>query len=346
MKSGKNILLAVTLAGAFLLLKYDTLAADTALTALHDCVTRVIPSLFPYMVLSSFILALDLMRPLYRFIPMSVFKLPSCTAPVLITGLLCGFPVGAAGCASLYQSGRITKDEASRLCAISGHTSPAFLIGTVGALWDSKEFGAVLYGAGLVFALFSGIVMRFGCTSGVSDQYYPQTAVPKAVPAFCKAVTDAASSCLAVTGFIVFFRVACAAVTTVLPAMSDAFTATFEFSRGVIRGAELGGICGAAMTGFAVGFAGLSVFMQTMKYLSADEIPFLRVLVTKVLEGFFTAAVAVIYYHFHPMHPTEDALSGGTVPTISALLLPIFVLFTLHCAGYFLLRGNKCVRRS
>lgn len=347
MKSGKYILLTATLLAAFLLLKYDRIAAESALSALSACVRQVIPSLFPYMVLSSFILALDLAQPLYRFIPMSVFRLPSCTAPVFLSGLLCGSPVGAAGCASLYESGRITKDEASRLCAISSHTSPAFLIGTVGALWGSKKFGVVLYVTSISFAMFGGIVLRFRRTeqrpSSCSSSVFP---APKAIPAFCKAVTDAASSCLAVTGFIVFFRVMSSATSAVFPAMSDIFSVTFEFSQGAVRGAEIGGICGAALTGFAVGFSGFSVFMQILKYLSANEIPFTPVLITKLLEGLFTSAVAVIYYHLSPMQPIEDALSGKDILTPPALLVPIFVLFTLHFAGYFLMRRNKCVRRS
>lgn len=347
MKIKKTILGSIAIIAAILLLKYDTAAADSALSAMNICIKRVIPSLFPYMVLSSFILSLDLAEPFYRHIPMSIFRLPKCTAPVFLSGLLCGFPVGAVGCASLYENGRITKNEASRLCAIASHTSPAFLIGTVGTLWGSKKFGMILYLSSLIFAVFTGIVLRYwkieNHSSLIGSAAFP---LPKAVPAFCKAVTDAASSCLTVTGFIVFFRVAGNIASSVFPMLSDIFMVSFEFSSGVISGAGTGGLYGVALTGFAVGFSGFSVFMQIQKYLSEFDIPFYPIFFTKLLEGFFLAATSVIYYHLSPMQPLEDVLSSENIITPSTLSITIFVLVLLHFAGYFLMRKNKYVRRS
>lgn len=343
----KILLTTLSLTTAFLLLKYDQAVSDSALAALSTCIRLVIPSLFPYMVLSSFIIALDLAEPLYRLIPMSTFRLPSCTAPVFLTGLLCGAPTSAAGCASLCENGRITKNEAARLCALSSHTSPAFLIGTVGALWGSKSFGIVLYMTEVMFTLVNGIVLRFRKDEAHSSAC--MTAInpmPKAIPALCKSVTDAASSCLAITGFIVFFRVACTIASTVLPPLADLFSATFEFSSGAVQGAKLGGISGAALTGFAVGFSGFSVFMQILRFLSASDIPFAPLFKTKLAEGIVTAAVAVLYYLHSPMQPTADALSLQDILSAGEMLVPLFFIISLHFAGHFLLPQNYVARRS
>lgn len=347
MKMKKYLLSALVLSAAVLFLRYDREAADAALTALSSCIRQVIPSLFPYMVLSSLILSLDLAAPLCRLIPMRVFGLPACAAPVFITGLLCGFPVGAAGCASLCESGKITKQDAARLCAISSHTGPAFLIGVVGALWGSKRFGILLYTAGIIFAIVSGLVMRaYHPHAAVSELNQPVFPQPKVIPAFCRAVTDAASSCLAVTGFIVFFRVAAVVLSTVLPPLADLSAAVFEFSSGAIRGAQMGGISGACMTGFAVGFSGLSVMAQILKFLSPLDIPFAPVFTAKLIEGGLTAGISALWYLLSPMQPAADVLSSAAMLSAPAMLLPLCILTVLHAAGQFLMPGNKFAHKA
>lgn len=347
MKIRKTLLSVLVLAAAVLFLQYNTEASGAALDALSSCIRQVIPSLFPYMVLSSLILSLDLAAPLYRLIPMQVFGLPACTAPVFLTGLLCGFPVGAAGCAALCESGKITKQDAARLCALSSHTSPAFLIGVVGTLWGSKKFGIFLYAFAVLYAVVSGLVMRPSCrSSAFSVRNPPPFLQPKAIPAFCCAVTDAASSCLSIVGFIVFFRAAAVVLSSVLPPLTDLFAAVFEFSSGSVRGAQIGGMAGVCMTGFAVGFSGLSVCAQILRFLAPCEIPFAPVFAVKLVEGMLTAAAAAIFYLRSPMQPAEDALSSAVILSPPAMLIPLIVLTVLHTAGQFLLRGNKFAHRA
>ena len=57
------------------------------------------------------------------FLPMHI--------PVLLCGLLCGYPVGARLCADFRQRGQISPLEADCLLAICNHPSPMFLLGYV-----------------------------------------------------------------------------------------------------------------------------------------------------------------------------------------------------------------------
>lgn len=96
--------------------------------------TSVVPALFPFMVLSGLITAGGgvrmLMTPvhalLHRLIPISK---NGCY--VLVSGLLCGYPMGAKTCADFVREGRITAREGRFLMAICNHPSPMFLLGYV-----------------------------------------------------------------------------------------------------------------------------------------------------------------------------------------------------------------------
>ncbi len=103
----------------------------------------VVPALFPFLVLSTLIVAeggIDLLvRPLWGLLhPLFSLSIEGCY--VLASGLLCGCPVGAKTCADFFKEGRIPMWEARVLLAICNHPSPMFLAGYVCPLLP-KEIG-------------------------------------------------------------------------------------------------------------------------------------------------------------------------------------------------------------
>ena len=95
--------------------------------------SSVVPALFPFMVLSSVLSASGGVQALMRPFPV-VFRFAGLSADgwyVLLTGLLCGCPMGAKTCADLYAKGQISSGEAKFLFALCNHPSPMFLAGFV-----------------------------------------------------------------------------------------------------------------------------------------------------------------------------------------------------------------------
>ena len=102
--------------------------------------SAVVPALFPFMVLSSVLSASGgisrLMRPF-----LVVFRFSRLSANgwyALLTGLLCGCPMGAKTCADLLREKRIAPGEARFLFALCNHPSPMFLAGFVYPLFSGK----------------------------------------------------------------------------------------------------------------------------------------------------------------------------------------------------------------
>ena len=114
------------IAAFILLLIFGSSITETVRDSLALTISRVIPTLFPYMVLSSIAVNADLLRPLYSIIPTErIFSLPHESASVILTGMICGFPIGASGSAELYKRGCISQKDASVLCAVSSHNNGA-----------------------------------------------------------------------------------------------------------------------------------------------------------------------------------------------------------------------------
>ncbi len=94
--------------------------------------TSVVPALFPFMVLSGLIVSggglNQIMRP-FHIVLHPTLGLSNEGCYVLISGLLCGYPMGAKICTEFVSEGRISLREARFLMVICNHPSPMFILG-------------------------------------------------------------------------------------------------------------------------------------------------------------------------------------------------------------------------
>ena len=133
----KSVGLAILM--VFLLL-YPRFAAEGARYGLLLWYTSVVPSLFPFMVLSSLIVSSGgvslLMKPVRAFLgPWLPLSENGCYT--LISGLLCGCPMGAKTCGDFVREGKLSVQEGRFLMAICNHPSPMFLLGFVCPLFEA-----------------------------------------------------------------------------------------------------------------------------------------------------------------------------------------------------------------
>ena len=115
--------------------------------ALNTGLNVLLPSLFPFFVISD--LMIDILSSdsgavssLYK----KIFKMPKSTFGVFISGIISGYPVGAAQAYQLYENNIITKKDAEDLICFTNNSGPLFLICAVGcAMLGSMKAGIVLY---------------------------------------------------------------------------------------------------------------------------------------------------------------------------------------------------------
>ena len=88
-------------------------AIDGARQGIELCLRTVIPSLFPFFVLSILLTSSLLGSPLAVLRPLGrLFGMPDGAESLLIPAFLGGYPVGAQNVAAAFRSGQLTKPEA------------------------------------------------------------------------------------------------------------------------------------------------------------------------------------------------------------------------------------------
>lgn len=135
--------------------------------------SSVVPALFPFMVLSSLIVAsgsLSILMAPVRLVLGPLLGLSAEGCYTLLSGLVCGFPMGAKTCADFLSRGQISLREGKFLMAVCNHASPMFLLGYVYPLFHGNlplwKLLAAVYGPAFLLALPARLLYRNGAPTG------------------------------------------------------------------------------------------------------------------------------------------------------------------------------------
>lgn len=237
--------------------------ARSVSAALSLSVKAVVPAIAAF-VISYGILAPALTRLFFKMKRLRrFFRVSAGGMCMIFSGMFSGFPMGAVVYADLKRSKNITDDEGRALMPYSNNAGAAFLIGGVGAkMFSDAAFGAALF-LFQTAAVMAMLVLTRKKRSAPADTGEAKT--EKITPALvARAISNGGKTMIGVISFIVFFSVLGDGVVADIP-LGDVFGAAvrcfLEISGGMNALAGLGAF-GKAAAGFAVGFSGMSVYMQ------------------------------------------------------------------------------------
>lgn len=271
-----------------LILRNTDIAIDYMSRGLMLCAKTVIPSLFPFMVISEVIVSGGIGNRLLHRLSKPLGKLFGLSADgccAVLLGMLCGFPVGARCAVLSYEQGKTTREETERILCFSNNPSSAFMISAIGgSLWGSTRFGTALYITVLASSVLTGILIaqlsKNKKTVLDAARLEPISAPkPTAARLFCDAVRSSLWSMLLVCAYVVFFS---ALVGTFhympgvqrLPEAAKAFLfCIFELSSGVSQACTITSpLTAALLCAFAVGWSGISVHCQILSVCDGKKL--------------------------------------------------------------------------
>ena len=222
MKRWLLILCALGYAG--LLIARPQEASAAVQEALNLCLTRVIPSLFPFLAVTALLLRLGMaswLQGIFAPIIRPLTGLPGICAAPLLAGLLGGYPAGASATAGLYRDGLITRQEAELLLGFGNNCGCAFLYAFVGVgMLQSPRAGLWLVVIHALSALLTGTVLRrLGKNRGCPSLPCSLPSAPASLSAALSAsVRSAAVAMVNICAFVVLFRTGADLLPSGLPA--------------------------------------------------------------------------------------------------------------------------------
>ena len=187
---------------SILVLILDTkTAVESATTGIMLCLQTVIPSLFPFICLSSSLtnslsgIKFTFLQPLSR-----LCGIPHGTEGYFIVGILGGYPTGAACIAKGYAAGQLNRHDAENLLSFCSNAGPAFLFGMAAPLFSSPYIPWILWSVHIFSAILTGALLCKNRSVQPSYQHIVSNTPPASLQ---HALLVMASIC----GWVVLFRV-------------------------------------------------------------------------------------------------------------------------------------------
>lgn len=192
----------------FLLLKFPLLSAEGIRKGLELCAGTMIPSLFPFLVISSFAvssgitqLSTNKLETFFR----KVLGLSPTAGMVVFFSLWSGFPVGCSMASSLLSENKISSDEAKRIMLSSVNAGPAFVICAVGTMMlSSLKAGVIIYASLTSASLIITFLSRF-ILPELKEKNKTVSEAPDFSEALVTSVYSASKSMFSICGWILLF---------------------------------------------------------------------------------------------------------------------------------------------
>lgn len=242
-------------------------AVAGAQKGLFLCIETIIPSLFPFFLLSNFLTDIVSGHNIPFAAPfLRIFRISPGSEGLLLTGLLGGFPIGAQCVSHSFEKGSISAENAERMLIICNNCGPAFLFGMAASIFKEWYIPWFLWAIQVASVLMSAALIP-GIPSTVTPGRSSQASLPAALQ---RSLRSLATVC----GWVILFRIVITFLDVwilwLLPTeLQCAITGIFELSNGCfdlvrIRNTGLRFVLCAGI----LNFGGICVFLQTFSIIS------------------------------------------------------------------------------
>ncbi|MCD7755071.1 MAG: hypothetical protein LUJ09_01850 [Firmicutes bacterium] len=187
--------------GLLLLILDGKTALSGATEAVWMCLRVVIPSMFPFFLLSILLTGAfggtgaRWLTPIGRLL-----KIPGGSETIFLTGLLGGYPSGAQATAQAWRAGLLEQDEAERMLGFCSNAGPSFLFGVLSSKFPAGWMLWLLWVIHILSAVAVGAILP-----GAKQKR--RTELPAQPVTLAQAMERALRITANVCGWIVIFRV-------------------------------------------------------------------------------------------------------------------------------------------
>lgn len=305
------------------------LDARTAIIGAQDgvnmCLTAVVPSIFPFLVLSGFLTSsirganAYLLRPLSRLL-----GIPKGTEGIFLTGVLGGYPIGAQEVHTAWSNGQLNIVQANRMLSFCNNAGPAFLFGILGAQFPEYWMLWLLWGIQILSSILISLILPG--RSNNSDFQGQSNPI-----SFVYALKRGVSTMGYICGWIILFRILIAFLDRWLlwlfPTSIQVMICGFlELANGCCSVNSIGSVGLRFIISSAVlTFGGICVLMQTASIIKGLSIR--RYLLGKTLQVIISVWLAVLAQNL--LFPAEYKIPFSN--SITMIIAVILIIFFIIC---------------
>ncbi|MBR5272651.1 MAG: hypothetical protein IKU25_04575 [Clostridia bacterium] len=320
-----------------LIISKSASASDGVRQALSICANVIIPSLFPFMVFSAFVIKSGIYTKIGKIIgkPIGyIFNLPPLTAGAIIMGFIGGYPIGLSMTAQLFQLGVIDEKQAQRLACFNVNAGPAFIIAAVGeAIYISKNIGYILLASVLLSSLTIGIAL--GIISRIKDGKSKNKAFSGErtglINAFVSATESASKSMFSVCSWIITFGVVIEFIKN-LPLTKDWLTLLCGIVEVTSGCSSAAGVFPVYITAVFIAFGGFCIFFQILPNVKTTGLKIRTFLLSRIAAATLSGVYCKLLTLIFPISSEVFSNNVNTLPQNFSVSIPTTICLVITCA--------------
>lgn len=274
---------------------------------------HVLPTLLPYMILINVLICTPALHWICRIT--STFLCPLLGTSyygtfAVLTGFLCGYPMGAKTASDLLDTQKISRSEASYLLSFCNNTSPAFILSYVVAQNMKERNLCIPFFLILTFTpLILSFIFRLFYRLPESSCSFPQV-TPGSFSNPSESISDsfldrcilnAFESVTKVGGYMMMFSVLIQLLASVLPntIFSLLLYSSLEISTGIrlLFSSALYTTEKIILCAFLTSFGGWCCIAQTYSMISSSQLPILPYITAKLVTALVTSLLISAYIY-------------------------------------------------
>ena len=285
------------------LLFFPSQTFDASKTGLLLWFDTLLPTLLPFLILSQFILKTSVIHNIQMVIGPIFKKIFHCSESgsfCILSGFLCGYPVGARLISLLLGEEIITTEEGQYLLSFCNNVSPMFCIsyGILHTIGDNAIFPylIIIYGTALAFGFFTRPKVSYSSLPGTKKQ------TPSAENIFqlidvC--IIDSFVILIKLCGYLILFSIINTGISMLIP-KNTLYTKSFlgsllEITSGLSQVKNISNdFLRTVFTIASLSFGGLCCIFQTSSVIAHTNLSIKKYMLHKG----FTTMLALFFYCF------------------------------------------------
>ena len=352
-KYKKLVLNILIFALIFFLLLNSSILVSSITNSIDIFIYKLIPALFPYLLITEFLIQSGKIYDLSYGISSvlsKLFRIPKHTTSTVIIGFLLGYPNAAKCILKMYNDKTIDQRLATKLVSFTSNANPSYIIATVGiGMFKSVETGIILAICHFVSSVIIGVLFTPTYNNNIIQQTNVNSNSFNKISSPFELLSRSIFGSLKTLAYIFSYTVIFSLIPTVIfsninisSTIKSIVIGIFEISNGInsVRLLNISLNSKIIITSFILSFSSLMILVQIFTFASKAQISFKDLLKYKLLQGTISAFITyiVLRYVYTPItfvFNTVDSYSNKfyIVPYytyILALIIPALFSFVIY----------------
>ena len=307
MKNIKTNLVVVTICLFVLmeLLFNKVLVFSTISYSLNMWIKSIIPSLFPFFVISDILINYNITNYIPKFIRKMfsyIFNISDNAVTIFFLSLISGFPSNARNARMMVDNRLISSDEASHILMFTHFSNPLFILGTVAVFFLKDEvLGVIVLVSHYLSNIIIGILFRKNNT--VSNLHYTLSDgkcqnFPKV---FIRAIKNSIDTLLTILGTLCCFLVLSSIIINILKLglyNCTLLKGILEITMGLesLSFLDISNLYKIVISTMFISFGGLSVHMQVLSFLIDSDISYKPFFMARIIQACLAGMICYFMY--------------------------------------------------